>query len=884
MKSCDEEKLQFINSIQTIPGSYIIIVSKDLNEIVAKSSNAPKDIDYLSVLQPSLKEEISKMNDFQDRCFLSNKKLGNTTICRCNSHGYIIEVEPEFNSIENDMAFIGNIIEKLEIYKDTETLLAESCNLIFKTIPLYDRGMVYKFQENGSGSVIHEIKDPYLNSSYLGLNYPSSDIPQCARNLYSINRIRFLYDIDIEDSEIIGAENIDLTHCRFRSHSKYHKIYLKNMGIKSSYAISIVIDDKLWGMFIYHNYKSSSLPSLNNRIVCDMISRIVSKMVSTNISRENLYRDQYLNSIFENITHDTTIIEFIETHYFKLLSVTETDSICVKIGNTEKFFGESWLEQKNISWNGYINNNEDFVISISPIGFFKFEFNEYIIVFFRKTISKNVKWAGNPDICKDPTNPLTPRRSFETFIKKNGKECLPWSEYDIKILKNIKERFETVIKNEKIFNLKGSLDEANKKYELSVAIAKENKNFFASMSHELRTPFHGVLGCLELIDENLNDAMEMSRTAYTSGKSMLSVLNNILESSKSDFGYDGEKTICSLKKLISTSMSMMIPFAKKNNINLEYIDENKNDIFKVDANSCRHVITNLINNAIKFTETNGEIKINSIITFNFKDIERNWKKDSKLYNNHVFPTKHDCYFDLNNIFKCISDKDKKGLWINISIQDNGCGISKKDIVKIFNPYEQGSNYGRESGTGLGLFICLNNVLKMGGLICCFSTLGKGTIIKFCVPVEKVDDLYIKNITEDEKNVININNSKFNILLVDDSFVNIKITSKILYKLFPKSTIMVCKNGSDAIEKCKELEKSGEYLDILFTDYHMPELSGDILIGKIKGIFNNSKCIIYTADNTDAVKDYLLSMGADMVLVKPAVKNDLFSSINSLLQN
>ena len=117
--------------------------------------------------------------------------------------------------------------------------------------------MVYKFNDDHSGEVIHEIKrDSVLTSSYLGLRFPATDIPLPARQLYIKNGLRYIHDVEAHDVPILDIcgndGGVDLSNCRMRSVSKPHIIYLRNMGVRASLSIAIVVDGKLWGLFAYH--------------------------------------------------------------------------------------------------------------------------------------------------------------------------------------------------------------------------------------------------------------------------------------------------------------------------------------------------------------------------------------------------------------------------------------------------------------------------------------------------------------------------------------------------------------------------------------------------------------------------------------------------------
>jgi light-regulated signal transduction histidine kinase (bacteriophytochrome) len=163
----------------------------------------------------------------------------------------------------------------MDLHAD-ETIVTSACDTVFRLLGAYDRGMVYKFHDDLSGEIIHEIKKPdsELQSSYLGMRFPAGDIPLPARKLYIKNGLRYIQNVDGDETQIIDQVNgdIDLTHCRMRACAKPHLLYMKNMGVKCSMSIAIVVEDQLWGLLAFHGYSKPFKPSLHQRIACETVS------------------------------------------------------------------------------------------------------------------------------------------------------------------------------------------------------------------------------------------------------------------------------------------------------------------------------------------------------------------------------------------------------------------------------------------------------------------------------------------------------------------------------------------------------------------------------------------------------------------------------------
>lgn len=172
----------------------------------------------------------------------------------------------------NSLISLGRIIE---FYAD-EKVIKTACDSVFKILGEFDRGMVYKFNDDNSGEVIYEIKKrECVMSSYLGMRFPGADIPLPARQLFVKNGFRYIHDVNAEDIPILqasGEEPVHLTHCRMRAVSKPHIMYLRNMGVVSSTSIAIVVDNKLWGLLSFHSYAKVFKPHLHQRIACETVS------------------------------------------------------------------------------------------------------------------------------------------------------------------------------------------------------------------------------------------------------------------------------------------------------------------------------------------------------------------------------------------------------------------------------------------------------------------------------------------------------------------------------------------------------------------------------------------------------------------------------------
>ena len=157
----------------------------------------------------------------------------------------------------------------------------------------FDRVMVYRFADTGDGEVVAEALRPGIDSFY-GLHYPASDIPAQARALYLRNIFRVIADVEADPIPVIPALDptgvaLDMSLCLTRAVSPIHIEYLRNMGVRASLSISIVVDGKLWGLFACHHY-SPRLPTFAQRSAAELFGQIFSMMLE---SRERAETAEY---------------------------------------------------------------------------------------------------------------------------------------------------------------------------------------------------------------------------------------------------------------------------------------------------------------------------------------------------------------------------------------------------------------------------------------------------------------------------------------------------------------------------------------------------------------------------------------------------------------
>lgn len=241
----------------------------------------------------------------------------------------------------------------------------------------------------------------------------------------------------------------------------------------------------------------------------------------------------------------------------------------------------------------------------------------------------------------------------------------------------------------------------NNEKELKELISTKDK-LFSIIGHDLRSPFNNILGFLEMLLERVNDntftdTEKYLNYVYDSASSTMTILDNLLEWAKAQTGklkFNPEQIL--LSDIIHEVIKLKMPFAEAKNISLSSFTTDQVQVY-ADPNLLKTVLRNLISNAIKFTERNGEI--------------------------------------------CISAKEKEAC-VEITISDNGVGIKPERMKALFQVSSNSSTIGTasETGSGLGLLLCKECVEKHKGTIWAISEVGKGSEFKFTLPTERQTDI------------------------------------------------------------------------------------------------------------------------------------------------
>ena len=324
----------------------------------------------------------------------------------------------------------------------------------------FDRVMVYRYDEDYNGEVVAEAKRADLNS-FLGLHYPSTDIPAQARALYEKNWIRLISDVDYTPAPLVPAVDptsgtpLDLTYATLRSVSPIHVEYLQNMGVHASMSISLLRRGRLWGLIACHHYAGPHLPPFATRAAAEFLGSTLSLRLVDRFEEDQLHKRLAAQAVLAKLTAatlgDSEPLAAALLGAPDLLDLVPADGVVVDIQGEHRVSGSipppeavsavaAWARGASDE----IANTECLSSELPALGLdpqlaagalaLNLPDGQYAI-WFRREVLRSVDWGGDPhnkaiavsEGSEGRQVRLSPRKSFDRWREVVRQRSEPWS-------------------------------------------------------------------------------------------------------------------------------------------------------------------------------------------------------------------------------------------------------------------------------------------------------------------------------------------------------------------------------------------------------------------------------------------------------------------------
>lgn len=721
LSNCDKEPIHIPGKIQS--HGFLVAVDKNSLSITYISENVK--VFLAEEAKSLLNKQLSVLNQFikqQDPAFNIEEllKLGIIRksfdaisphpveinglsfylIISSSESDWLLEFEPV--TLQFDIqSSIGRSASSMLQGKSISALL-KGAALEVKKLINYDRIMIYKFLEDGHGEVVAEEKEADLEP-FFGLHYPASDIPKQARALYKLNLTRLIADVNITDSPILTFkenEALDLTNGSLRAVSPIHIQYLKNMGVHSSFSISLIAHGELWGLIACHNY-SPKFIDYKAREGAKLIGQILSSALEYRQEEEDAeVIEQFkstANVLLEHLNRDKYLVEAVTTHKRTILDATKASGVAIIFENELKTIGNVPTEEKIgelVEWLKTTNDESIYYTHRLPeihspakkyksiaSGLLSCMLNKEMgemIIWFKPEIITTVNWAGNPEKAAVPSENgllgLSPRKSFETWSQVVNNTSEKWMAEEIASVLRIREIIITDI-NKKANEIRLLNEKLQAAYE-------ELDTFSYTVSHDLRTPLTSIKTYAELllknksIDENGQKMLGRILIGADKMNFLIKEILNLARVGRSEINFETVDMESLLKEIKGEVWSAFK--ADRTELVLGQLPD-----IKGDKTMIAQVFTNLIGNAVKYSAMVDKPKV---------EISAYIDGGETIY----------------------------------AVKDNGIGIDNRYYDRVFELFKRMDNVKEIEGTGVGLAIVKRVVEKHNGRVWFESKLNVGS--------------------------------------------------------------------------------------------------------------------------------------------------------------
>lgn len=477
---CGSLPLQFINQIQdfgfllvTDTSSRIIQVSENIEQFTSLRISELIDTAFHSIIG------MPAFQSIHDQVISSKGKLPFSIHIMEHSYNamvhqkdgqFIFELEPaqqkatSFNDFFHAFKYMMNDLSGIE----TIEALSENVLRQLKSLLQLDRIMIYQFDKDWNGMVIGEVHAEDMEP-YLGLKFPASDVPRQARALYEKNAFRMIPNREFTPVKLFPIINsvtskfTDLSECNLRSVAGVHLEYLKNMNVKASMSMRLMVNGKLWGLISCH-HKSPMKLDFEQCALFEVLSTIISNQITVIVNKQYFDRVKVLQDIKSRIVQQVMDKNHLTGGLLEdkqdILDLFGAEGVMINGRDSRQTIGKvpqeemmddliMWLRSNNVEGLFYSDSYSllnDTALDYKELGSgiivlpIHAETNEFIIG-FRPEEVKSVNWGGNPNEAiqfESDGKKYHPRNSFKLWQETVKGVSRPWLEEELTVAEQLR--------------------------------------------------------------------------------------------------------------------------------------------------------------------------------------------------------------------------------------------------------------------------------------------------------------------------------------------------------------------------------------------------------------------------------------------------------------
>ena len=636
-----------------------------------------------------------------------------------------------------------------------------------KRLSAFDRVMVYRFDDHWNGEVIAEVSSSSA-ISYQGLRFPATDIPHQARQLFLVNPLRTIQDVDAEAVPIIprvdaGTGNpLDLTRSLLRSASPVHLEYLRNMGVRASMTVSIIVDGRLWGMIACHHPRPYAVDRAT-RSIAVLIGQNIASQVALRIDNAALQRRVESRDGLEQCVSDNAGAENslgVDIHSPTIIKLFDADGLISRIDGV---VGRSGVTPEYDSVVPVISRLRALitrgVASSNALGGMESSAALYadrssgalyldlgqetgdFLLFLRRELVETVSWAGNPHetVSVDKRDGLHPRASFAAWGETVRGLSRRWTVIELENARYLRDQLlrlrdarQLAIANRALV---GEMAE-RKKAEAELLMAQKLESvgrLAAGVAHEINTPVQFVSDNVQFLRTSMS-AMAGVIQAYRGVQQAVHSGADVAAAAQAvaalETAADLDYVLAEVPRALDSASDGLTRIASivRSMRELAHPDQE----YKTAAD---------LNKAIESTllVARSEYKYVADVVTDFGDLPPVFCYLGEI-NQVVLNLLLNAAHAIADVVEGTGQRGTvtvrtrlQGDGVEISIGDTGTGIPESARDKIFDPFFTTKEVGR--GTGQGLAIAHSIIVKKHGGSLRFETeCGKGTTFFIRLPV------------------------------------------------------------------------------------------------------------------------------------------------------